>query len=298
MGKNQKQAWLRIFFNAWFFSWLFLLVLAACQQETKWPGLAVNVQFSERELTDYLVTKLQMKFITTSDFRVPGEAWKIIAEAEYDKQLIFQDEFNLQPSIENWLPEHVYESEKYVFIPAFIDKFNPQLNRGVRLNFRVYAENDKKEKILLYQRVLKLKPYPLEIPDVLYLDGWERIIHPGPSDRLNRVELWTSEKAICLIRNPGKPSRLMLKGECLAPAGEKQSLFIDLNGRLLDTLQLERGPFQIVYELSAEDLGKEREIRLTLTVDKVFQPEIKGSEEQPTNELGLKIFTVYLRPKQ
>ena len=280
----------------WAFFWFFLMSLAACRQEAKWPGLVVNAQFSERELTDYLVTKLKLKFITTSDFQVPEEAWKIIAEGEYENRLIFREEFNLQPSPENWLPEHVYESEKYVFFPAFIDKFNPQLNRGVRLNFQVYAENGKKERIFLYQKTFKLKPYPLEIPDVLYLDGWERVSSFGLADRLNQIEFWTSEKAVCLIKNPKNPSRLMIKGECLAPAGEKQSLFINLNGRLLDTLRLEQGPFQIVYELSPEELGRDREIRLTLRVDKMFQPEIKNREKQLNTKVGLKIYTVYLKP--
>lgn len=297
MDKNHKKARLRIFLKAWAFFWFFLVSLTACRQEAQWPGLAVNAQFSERELTDYLVTKLKLKFITTSDFQVPERAWKIIAEADYENRLIFREEFKVEPSPATWLPEHVYESEKYVFIPAFIDKFKPQLNRGVHVSFRVYAESGKSEKIPLYQRTLRLKPYPLDIPDVLYLDGWERISLPGPADRVGQYELWTAEKATCLIKNPGKPSRMMIRGECLAPAGEQQTLLISLEGRLLDTVQLERGTFQRVYELEAEELGENREIRLTLTVDKTFPPEINGSEKQPATRFGLKILTVYLRPK-
>jgi len=297
MIKNRQKTQVRIFYGPAVFFLILLINLVACRQEAKWPGLAVNAEFSERELTDYLVTKLKLKFITTSDFKAPDQAWKFIAEADHENRLVFREEFVVQPSPETWLPGHVYESEKYAFIPAFIDKFKPEFNRGARLSFQVYAENGKKEKISLYQRNLKLKPYPMEIPDVLYLDGWEKAGPSGPTDRFGQTELWTTERATCLIRNPGKSSRLMIRGESLASQTDRQNLLIYLEDRLLDVLQLERGLFQKVYELSPEDLGKNREIKLSLAVDQTFPLESRDGEKESGRRVGVKINTIYLRAK-
>lgn len=278
-----------------------LVIQVSCQRETKWPGLAVNVEFSDRELTDYLVTVLKLKFITTSNFRAPEQDWRILAEAFYENRFVFRESFAVNPGPKLWHPNHVYEAEKYIFIPALIDSFRPEFSRGVVINFQVYAENDGQEKILLYEQKLRLKPCPPEIPDVLFLDGWKNSGRQKngkgiqPSFAAGQTELWMEEKAICLIKNPGKPSRLMIRGEGSFPPGESQKLRIYLDGKAIDDMTVENGPFQKIYELSADLLGENLYIKLSLVADRTFPGESGNFQESNGKRYGVKIYIIYLR---
>jgi hypothetical protein len=53
----------------------------SCQKESQVPGLIVNSQFSDKNLSDNLVTRLRVKFITTSAFKPFDKDYKITAEA-------------------------------------------------------------------------------------------------------------------------------------------------------------------------------------------------------------------------
>lgn len=301
MEKNYRKAG-GLFLPGLAVFFILLIGLSGCRQESKWPGLVVNAQFSDRELTDYLVTKLKLKFITTSNFHSPEQDWKLIAEASYENRLIFREEFATTPRPPAWLPDHVYDAEKYIFIPAFIDRFSPEFSSGARISFQVFAELENKERVPLYQRMLKLKPCPPSIPDVLFLEGWQTVDGlkgnklAGQPDLAGQAGLLTGQKATCLIKNPGRNSRLMIRGESLAPEGEQQLLVIYVEGKLLDTLRLNRGPFQKVYELSADELGQNREIKLSLVVDRIFPLEQQKEVKESGLQVGVKINTVYLRP--
>lgn len=273
----------------------------SCQRETSWPGLTVNAEFSDRELTDYLVTILKLKFITTSNFLVPEQDWRILAEAFHENRLVFREDFVVTPGPKLWLPGRVYETEKYVFIPALIDRFRPEFSRGVVINFQVHAETEGREKILLYERNLKLKPCPPEVPDVLFLDGWEKTVRLKEGEKTQPVfstgqnELWMEQKAICLIKNPGKPSRLMIKGESSLPIGESLKLRLFLDEKILDEMIVESGPFQKIYELSADWCGENRYIKLSLVADRTFPVESGSAQERAEKKYGVKIYTIYLR---
>ncbi|MDD8031514.1 MAG: hypothetical protein PHQ25_05885 [Acidobacteriota bacterium] len=265
----------------------------ACSGQSPIKGLAVSLEFGEKVLTDDLVTSLIIKFITTSDFKPLGKDYQIEAVADWQGETLFEERLEPEVPTSKWIASRVYEIKKHIYIPKFIDPFDPAVASGQKINFKLRLTGaDLTQPIVLDSRKIKILCCPPEAPVVVFLDGWERVkkvptMAIGPA-----YELWTKTTATCLLKNLGQPATLMIKGQSFLE-GQKVSLF--LNGSLLSEFVTEVGGFQKVFSISPPDPESQPEMALTIKVDKTvglseIYPDIKEDKK-----VGLKIDKVYFR---
>jgi len=274
-----------------------LLCFFSCETKSPVKGLAVNPEFSEKSLTDNLVSKLRVKFITSSSFERPDKDYQLVAEAYWQGRFLFKEVLNLNPSTSKWLPSRVYEVEKYVYLPPFVDRFNPETARGVRINFSLsFQEEGRSAPVILFERVFKVVACPPDVPAVVYLDGWRKIERVWPGSEQPLFELWTQRQSVCLLKNPGRTALLMIRGGCHLPDNGKQRVTLILDERRLDQLELETGSFEKIYFLNEKDLGQKPELILKITVDRTFSVSRIYPEIKDDHEIGLKIGVIYFRP--
>jgi hypothetical protein len=277
---------------------LIVFVFFSCQKESQVPGLIVNSQFSDKNLSDSLVTRLRVKFITTSAFKPFDKDYKITAEALSKNNVLFREVLEVIPPTSRWQMNRVYEIEKYVYFPPFLDRFNPEMRGGARVDFRIILESESgKSPLVIFKNSFQLSPCPLDIPDIVYLQGWDRISTTGSGKAypLREGALWTQRSAVCLLKNPKRAAILMIRGRCEIPEGQK--IYFSLGPKLLDEFEQAPGPWEKIYSLTAADLGQEPELRLVITVNKTVRADsiYPGVSKDKDKELGLKIETLYFR---
>jgi hypothetical protein len=273
-----------------------LLSFSSCERQSPVKGLEVNPEFSEKTLTDNLVSRLRVKFTTNSSFEPPEKDYKLVAEADWQGRFLFKETLNLNPPTSKWLPGRVYEVEKYVYLPAFIDRFNAETAHGVRINFSLsFQKEGQNAPVILFERVFKVSPCPPDVPDVVYLDGWQKITRAWPASDQPLFDLWTQRQAICLLKNPGWTALLMIRGDCYVPDNGKQGVLLILDDRQLDQFELEGGSFEKIYFLNEKDLGQKPELILKITVDRTFKASRIYPEIKDDHEIGVKIGVIYFR---
>ncbi|MGC9057033.1 MAG: hypothetical protein ACP5J6_09290 [Candidatus Saccharicenans sp.] len=269
-------------------------VFSSCQKESEVVGLAATAQFSDKSLSDNLVTKLRVKLITTSAFKGLGKDYQMVAESVWQDKFIFKEKLNITPQTSKWLPNRVYETEKYVYIPPFIDRFNLQMSRGIEADFRIVLEPaGPGPYLVIFRRSISISPCPLDVPDIVFLEGWEKVNPTRAATGNSLFELWSQKQAVCLLKNPERPAILMIRGQNEVVEGQRVSIY--LGSSQLDEFNLSPGPFEKIYSLTPGQLGSDPELKLVISVDKT----IKINELYPGiengRELGLKIDTLYFR---
>jgi len=118
-----------------------LILLAACIDRQPVRGLAVNANFSDRVLTDDLVTQIKVKYITTAGFKPFDKDYRVVAVASWQDRILFRETIDPESPPANWQASRVYEVEKYLYFPAVIDPFNREMASGLRIEFRIMLEN-------------------------------------------------------------------------------------------------------------------------------------------------------------
>lgn len=272
---------------------LCLWTLVACEKKLPLKGLAINVSFSERVLTDDLVTGLKVKFITTAAFQPPEQEYRIVAVALLQGRILFKESLDPESPASRWQANRVYEVEKYVYFPRVIDRFNPETAAGIKIEFTILMENlGGSEPLVLYSRKIKLLPCPPEAPEVIFLEGWVKIARPQGQEPDHAYELWTGPRAVCLLENPGRAALLMIRGK---NPGDSRTVSLFIGDGLLDEFTLGPGPFQKVYSLGPISAKTEPELKLTLAVDKTLPINQVYPDLNNKNSVGLRIEKIYFR---
>jgi len=274
-------------------AFLCLWGLTACEKKPPLKGLAINVSFSERVLTDDLVTRLKVKYITTAGFQPLEKDYRIVAVALWQEKILFRESLDPEIPASRWQANRVYEIEKFIYFPRVIDRFNPKTAAGIKIGFSILMENSgEAEPLVLYSRKIKLLPCPPEAPEVIFLEGWEKIDRPrvGVSDQ--SYELWTGARAVCLLENPGRAALLMVRGRNYQ---ESLNVSLFLDDGLLDEFTLGPGPFQKVYSLGPFSAKTDPELKLTLAVDKTLPVNQVYPDLNDDRPVGLRIEKVYFR---
>jgi hypothetical protein len=286
------------FRSVWLAAIIILLLLPAvsCEKKLPVPGLEINVNFADKNLSDNLLTTLKVKFITTSGFEPPAGEYQLVARAMAGSKTLFEERLSLPLPLPKWQPNRVYEVEKLLYFPPFIDRFNRQSGPGQSVNFSLYFESPGlKDTIIVYRRQLKLSPCPAEVPDVVFLDGWVVIKRPGKNPGDWQAERWLGRQASCWLKNPGRAATLMLRGivPAEAPAGLK--IVITLGDRILEEFEPLPGSFEKIYQLTASSLGQKDGIELILKVNKTIKIKEIHPQLEDEQQVSLRLETIYFR---
>lgn len=274
-----------------------VLGMIGCKKKAAIQGLDLEIAFSEERLSDNLVTDLQYKWKTSGEFENLGQDYSVFVHFWHKNNLLFQDNHNPEVPVSQWEPGKEYTYTRRIYIPIFIDEFDPNFRGEDTLKFSagfVSPEDSKGEsgQEILVEK-LKVFPPPLDTPEVIYEEGWYDLeINP---DAFLKQWRWTSQKARCIIDNPHRDALLIIKGGINANAFESQAVVFKINDLTLDEFIPEGGIFEKTYSIKKEMLGDKDEFYLTIETDKTFVPSELSTETLDDRVLGIQVSFIYFR---
>ncbi len=272
-------------------------LLFSCNKKTEVKGLELEVNFSDTPLSDNLITKMEYNWKITDDFEKFGRDYNIFVHFWHENNLLFQADHFPELPTSKWEPGEEYSYKRQIYIPKFIDEFDPDFKGEEELNLVVgisspYDKTNKSKKDILVKKI-KILPPPLNTPEIIYEDGWYDLeINPGSYLKQWR---WTSKEGRCIIDNPRRDALLVIKGGINLEALDDQKITFKINDFVLDEFIPETSFFEKSYNIKKEMLGEEDEFYLTISTDKTFVPSEISPNSMDDRELGVKISFLYFR---
>lgn len=280
-----------------------LLVLAiafvsfSCKREILIKGVDLDVSFSEATLSDYLITDIQYKWKTKKDFLKVRRDYNVFVHFWHKSNLLLHDGHTPEIPTSQWEPDKEYTYSRRIYIPAFIDKFDPEFKGEETLKLSIgfrspYDRNGKPLKPILVRK-LKFIPAPLNTPEIIYGDGWYDL-EINPVTFLKRWR-WTAKEAMCKIDNPHKDALLFIEGGVNLEVVDNQKVIFKINDSILDEFIPGESHFKKSYKIKKEILGEEDQFYLIISTDKTFVPAQVILRSKDERELGVQISFIYFR---
>jgi len=285
----------KVFIGLLVFTVVFLC--SACKRELRVTGLELDVTFSEAPLSDNLIVDMLYRWKTKDDFVRMKYDYNVFVHFWHKKNMLFQDDHLTEVSISEWEPGKEYSYSRSIYIPSFIDEFDPQF-KGVeelKLVIGLYSPYDRtgKSKREILNKKLRVSLPPLDTPEVIYEDGWynEEI---NPESFLRRWR-WTAQEARCIIDNPHRDALLIIKGGINLEALDDQKVIFKINDLILDEFIPEESSFEKSYDIKKEMVGDEDEFYLIIGTNKTFVPQKVFPGSQDERVLGIQVSFIYYR---
>jgi hypothetical protein len=273
------------------------LVFSNCKKKSQVQGVSLDVTFSEERLSDYLITDMTYDWKTDSSFQKMDQDMNVFVHFWHKNNLLFQDDHIPEVPVTEWEPGQEYTYTRRIFIPEFIDEFDPEFKgkETLRLSIGFFSPydrtNESKQEVL--EKKLEVYPPPLDTPEIIYEDGWYDL-EIDPNAYLKRWR-WTAKEARCIIDNPKRDALLVIKGGLNLEALKDQKVIFMINDRILDEFIPEESYFEKTYTIKKEMLGEDDEFFLTIATDKTFVPADVIPNSKDKRELGLQISLIYFR---
>lgn len=270
---------------------------AACQKKAEIRGLELQVGFAEKNLTDNLITSVQYKWKTTADFQKLDQDYSVFVHFWHGSNLLIQDDYMPEIPTSKWAANQEYVTTHRIYIPSFIDEFDPQFKgtETLRLTAGLYSPYDRtgKSKFEFLVKPLEVAPPPPDVPEIVYEEGWHDL--EANPDAYYKQWRWTGREARCLIDNPRRDALLVIRGGVNKDKVPDQKVIFKINDQVLDEFVPKEVNFERSYSINRDMLGEKAEFYLTIATDKPFIPaEIEaGSEDR--RELGILIAFIYFR---
>lgn len=268
-----------------------------CKSKAQVKGVELSISFSEVPLSDNLITDMQYRWKTNSEFVRMAQDLNIYVHFWHHKNLLLQDDHTPRVPISKWKPDQEYSYTRRIYIPSFIDEFDPAFKGEETLKLAVglyspYDRSGESKRDILEQK-LKVLPPPIDTPEVIYESGWyDQEIDPEAHLKQWR---WMAQEARCIIDNPHRDALLVIKGGVNLGVLEQQQIIFKINDLILDDFIAEESYFERSFNIKKEMLGEYDEFDLIILTDKTFIPskDIPGSTD--TRELGIQISFIYFR---
>ncbi|MGA2588028.1 MAG: hypothetical protein ABSF88_13525 [Candidatus Aminicenantales bacterium] len=284
-------------FKVWILILAAGLLMSGCQKKTQVKGVELTVSFNEPTLSDNLITDVEYKWKTNADFVKFDKDFKVFVHFWHNDNNILSDDYVPEVATSKWEKEKEYTVKRRIYIPPFIEEFDPQFKgeETLRLSvgfFNPYDRSGQSEREVLSKK-LKVLPPPLGTPDVIYESGWFDL-ESDPNSVLKQWR-WTSKTAKCIIDNPKKDALLVIKGGVNLQAVKDQKIIFKINDLILDEFVAGKELFEKSYNLKKEQLGDKNEFSLTVGVDKSWIPAKVIPNNKDERELGCQISFIYFR---
>jgi len=268
-----------------------------CQKKAEIKGISLEVSFSDEELSDKLMTEMQLKWKTDGQFQKLSQDFHVFVHFNHGNNTLFKEDYVPDVATSTWEPDQEYVYVKKIYIPPFIDEFDPDFKgeETLKLTIGFYSPYDRsgasKQEVL--EEKLKVFPPPLDTPEVIYESGWHDL-EVDPEAYLKQWR-WTEREARCIIDNPHRDALLVIKGGVNRDAIESQKIVFKINDLILDEFDAEESSFEKTYNIKKEMLGDRDEFELTIATDKSFVPAKILPSSSDERELGLQISFIYFR---
>ena len=269
----------------------------ACKKKIQARGISLEVSFTEHDLSDNLITDMEYKWKTNSDFMPVKQDYTVFVHFWHKNNMIFQDDHMPEVPTSKWEQGKEYTYKRRIHIPQFIDEFDPEFKGEETLDLSVglyspYDRSGKSERMVL-EKKLKVIPPSLDTPEIFYEEGWYAL-EKNPEAFLKQWR-WTKKEARCIIDNPHRDALLVIKGGINPDALEDQKIIFKINDLILDEFIPEKSHFERSYNIKKEMLGDREEFYLTITTDKTFIPAKVIPDSKDERELGVQISLIYFR---
>jgi hypothetical protein len=279
-----------------------LLMIAAllpvsCRKSASIKGIEFAVSFSDKPLTDNLMTEVTYRWKTTTEFQTMGQDLNAYVHFWDGNNMLLQDDYPPEPATSKWEPNKEYTATRRVFIPKFIDEFDPGFkgDKTLRLSVGLYSPYDRTGKVTfqIYEEKLKVLPPPPDTPEIVYENGW----YDQEADPANILKKWrwTAREARCLIDNPRRDARLIIRGAVNTDAVKDQKVILKINDTVLDEFIPPPGEFEKSYAVPKAMFGEGNDFRLVIATDKPFVPARIYPNSKDERELGIQVSFLYFR---
>ena len=281
--------------------WTILLAAAlaviGCRKQAQVEGVNLDVRFSEATLSDNLMTDLTYTWKTGSDFVKLDRDYSVYVHFWHNDNLLFQDDYLPEPATSKWEPGQTYAVTRRIYIPQFIDEFDPafKVEASLRLSVGLYNPFDRagKSSREVLSKKLTVVPPPLGTPEVIYESGWYDL--EVNQDTVLKQWRWTAKEARCVIDNPRRDALLIIRGEANLAAVKDQKVIFKVNDLAFDEFIPSEPLFDKSYQVKKEMLGDKDEFVLTIAVDRSFIPSKAIPWSKDDRELGLQVSFIYFR---
>jgi hypothetical protein len=276
---------------------LIFFVSFSCQKKAQVKGIDLTVAFSDKTLTDNLMTDMQYQWKTTPDFMKLSRDYTVYVHFWHGNNLLFQDDHVPPVPTSQWEPGKDYSYQRRIYIPAFIDEFDPEFKGEETLKLVVgfynpYDRSGESKRDILIKK-LKVLPPPPDVPEIIYESGWYDLeVDP---DAILKQWRWTAREARCVLDNPHRDAFLVIRGAVNKDKLPDQKVIFKINDLTLDEFIPSETVFEKSYEIKKELLGDKDEFYLVITTDQTFVPTkiYPGSKDE--RELGLQVSFIYFR---
>ena len=269
----------------------------SCKKSAVIKGLELEVSFSEETLSDSLITDIQYTWKTNEEFVKVAQDFNVFVHFWHKSNLLFLDDHTPDMPTTQWEPNSEYSYSRRIFIPAFIDEYDPDFKgeETLRLSIGFLSPYDRtgdsKQEIL--EEKVKVIPPPLDIPEIVYQEGWHGL-EINPEAYLKQWR-WTTGSARCIIDNPHRDALLVIRGGANLKAVPGQTITFKINNLTLDEFVPSESAFEKSFDIKKEMLGDRDEFYLTIETDKTFIPSETFPDSTDERELGLQISFIYFR---
>jgi hypothetical protein len=276
---------------------LVVLTALSCQKKAQVKGVELAVGFSAKTLTDNLITDIQYDWKTGGDFPKVGKDLTVFVHFWHGSNMLFQDDHMPPVPTSQWEPGQEYKYQRQIYIPSFIDEFDPTFKgeETLRLSVGLYNPYDRSggpQRQVLTTK-LKVLPPPPDLPEIVYEKGWYDQ-ETDPNAPLKKWR-WMSREASCIVDNPHRDSLLVIRGGVNKEAIPDQKVVFKINDMVLDEFIPDEITFEKSYTVKKEMLGEKDEFTLTVAVDKTFLPSKVFPQIKDERELGCQISFIYFR---
>lgn len=278
------------------FLFIFLIVSFVCKTKTQIKGIDLNITFSGK-MSDNLLTDMEYTWKTDNEFEKMNQDMNVFVHFWHGNNLLIQDDHVSKLPTSQWEPNKQYSYKREVYIPSFIDKFDPSFkgNDYLRLSVGFYSPYDRtgKSKNEILEKKIKVLPQPDDTPEIIYEDGWYDL-EIDPETYLKQWR-WTAKVARCIIDNPHRDAILLIRGGIQSEVFENQTVRFKINNLILDEFIQEGNYFDKSYDIKKEMLGEGDVYYLTFETDKTFIPAEQFTDSRDVRELGIVISFIYFR---
>jgi hypothetical protein len=253
-------------------------------------------------VTDSLYVKMNYSFSFTEkfspsnlsdDYKIFVHLWRM-----KNKEMLLQDDHTPVKSVSQWKVGETLDYSRVIFIPQFLDEFEIDFEgfEEVKLTVGLYKPSAEEDKIVLFNKVIKIQAASLNAPELVYDEGWNQPeTDPKVKDAQERTWRWTKKKAVCIVENPRKESLLIIRGGVDKAIIADQNVIFKLNDKVLEKFVPETAKFSKRFVITPEQMGNDDEFKLTIETDKTFIPSDLNKDINDDRELGVQIFFLYFR---
>jgi hypothetical protein len=276
---------------------LLIFVSISCQKKAQVKGVDLSVDFSEKILSDNLITDVQYHWKTAADFMKVAKDYTVFVHFWHGNNMLFQDDHIPSVPTSQWEPGQEYNYQRQIYIPSFIDEFDPEFKGEETLKMVVgfynpYDRSGESKRDVLTKN-LKIVPPPPDVPEIIYETGWYDL-EVDPDATLKQWR-WTSREARCIIDNPHRDALLVIRGAVNKENLPDQKVIFKINDLTVDEFIPSETVFEKRYPIKKEMLGDKDEFYLVITTDQTFIPVKMYPQSKDERELGMEISFIYFR---